>query len=372
MKFSEIENDYGTISFHGSSEWQEQGHPYLIIHPQCLSFLCRRINASPQQIWKSLYSPGSDYLTYKQGLTGLLTVIDYYDMAQFHDQWYRYCVLRSTPKKDGTEVMEQWYDPSSMKELQWLLARPTIFPTVPSFSSSSSIAFSTPTSTSQAPCMKVFNVPELFDLILDRVICWNVSQSEIAEELQSDTVFTPESLKQGAQAVFALLQVNKEFYTAIVRDHQDIFLHIAWAHGWMLPMTPEDWKHWPNEIFHTGTAFRVGSDADWRAYLLIFLRKEDVHVKNRWRFNKMALQFARGRSEVIDMREYRWRFNVGELGFRADVIPPRRLPWEKNVVGDGDGDGEDDGDKDGDDGEDGNEDGDEKDDGDEESEHNEE
>ncbi|GJJ16084.1 hypothetical protein Clacol_010363 [Clathrus columnatus] len=246
-----------------------------------------------------------------------------------------------TLKKGGEKTYDLWDDPDSMKELQWLLARPTVFPVVSPLSPTIALG----SSPSQAPCMKVFNVLELFDIIIDYIVgpdipqlaekletfdCivgQDVSQTQLASELQANDsdAFTPSCIIQTTKTIFALLQVNKSLYTTFLRHRQNIFLRIAWMHGWMLPFTPRDWKNWPNGIFHNGSVLKVGHNQDWRTYLLTFLRKEDVHVRNRWRFHKMAVQFGRGQS----MAEFCWRSQVGDVDFRPDVKKaPEPWCWE--------------------------------------------
>ncbi|GJJ15220.1 hypothetical protein Clacol_009496 [Clathrus columnatus] len=278
---STIGNDFGSMLFDGPFP-PEDDNAYLAFHHGCLSFLCRRLNVFPKQIWDSFFSEGSDYLAHTETRTGLLRDLEYYDANQFHgEEPYQYCLVKITPRRDGKEGDDVWSDPEPLEPLRWILMRPDIFPA-----------------------------------------------SRLEEELKAEDVFTPSSVIQGTKDIFSLLQVNRDFYTAIVQDRQNIFLRLSWMHGWMLPSTPRDWDNWTNGAFHNGSVLEAKDNQDWRAYLLVFLRKKNVHVKSRWRLHRMVIQFGRGRSEVKDDdgKTYRWRFPVGELAFRADVKP--KEVWE--------------------------------------------
>ncbi|GJJ15221.1 hypothetical protein Clacol_009497 [Clathrus columnatus] len=309
---------------------EDKGKPFLPIHPGCLSFLCRRINTSPQKIWDSLFSEGSDYLEHKHDRTGLLKELEYYEMDQYHgENGYQYCLEKTAPRKEGKEGEDAWLDPDSMLPLQWLLAKPGIFPVVPSLDPS--VTFALSLTTLQTPFMKIFKFPEIVDIILNYVIGEDIPQSQLEEEFKAKDVFTPSSVIQGTEDVFSLLQVNRTFYTAIIRDRQHIFLRLAWMHGWMLPFTPEDWEEWRRtnkEPFHNGKELKVKEGQDWRAYLLEFLEQDDDNIGNRWRFHRMAMQFGRGQVEIKDGKERRWRFPVGELAFRPDGKEPEPWFWE--------------------------------------------
>ncbi|KIJ55497.1 hypothetical protein M422DRAFT_24069 [Sphaerobolus stellatus SS14] len=459
----------GCISFpDGSQRLSDESGPF-VIHRGCLSFLCRRINASPQQIWDSLYLPGSDYLHYSSFHPTLLYCLRYLEMDGRNGVKFGYHI---PAVEEWKECIDEWYDRPSMVDLNWILARPTVFPAVPTILNS--IVPPVASIPSRAPCMKVFDIPELLDLILDHIICWDVCQSQFVEEMKiaypliivspdnyiaesgeeeegegeedageedeesilatvgeiandakeeynhdkeavsgetevvniekegfetvdgkeevinnedskevvnngrkvpnkeedvpngeknvpnseedeeevpSDEVeavnnevevgpdeeqkvspaYVPPSIDQATRSIFSLLQVNRELYTAIVSDRQDIFLRLAWQHGWMLPATPEDWSNWPNGTFHNGTIFQVEKGQDWRAYFLTFLRKEDAHVRNRWRFHRMAWQFANGRKMIVEDEDPQisLEWSVGELGVRTQAAPLKAWSWEE-------------------------------------------
>lgn len=80
--------------------------------------------------------------------------------------------------------------------------------------------------------------------------------------------------------------------------------------------------------FSMGTRMDASCNTTRLEELLSFLQKEDVHVKNRWRFHKMAVQFARGRIQINQDNEVLWRWNVGELGIRTSMTPPSPYDWE--------------------------------------------
>ena len=307
-----------------------------MIHRGCLSFLCRRFDITPQELWESLYSPNADYRKHYSELTGLLYCIDYYDMAGRNSQFFGYAIERRTPQKDHPERLEIWYDYSTMEDLRWLLARPTVFPVAAPLSISLPPTFFSSLKT-KSPIMEVFAIPELLDLILDHIIN-HLSQPNLESELDSssstnsNSTLIPHSVTNATQTMFSLLQVNRAFYTAIVQDRQHLFIRLAWEHGWMLPATPMDWAQWPNGTFHNGTVFQnlppPAEALDWRGYLLTFLRKENVHVRNRWRMHRMGMQFARGKKKVSGEGEVTWKWKVGQMGVRTELTIVKAWEWE--------------------------------------------
>ena len=89
-----------------------------MIHRGCLSFLYRRFDITPQELWEPLYGPNSDYRKHYSELTGLLYCIDYYDMAGRNSQFSGYAIERRTPQKDHPERLEVWYGYSTMEDLR--------------------------------------------------------------------------------------------------------------------------------------------------------------------------------------------------------------------------------------------------------------
>jgi len=306
---------YGDIDIDGSSDWQndDDAERYLRIHRGCLSFACRRLSITPKILWESLYKPGSDYLKFGEDGNGLLYCLKYYNMDGRNGQEFGYAITRQTPRIGEPNCVDSWDDPNSMEDTAWILTRPTRL-TPPAVIEASTTA-SEPSS--PADCMKVFGVPELLDLVLSIII--EVAPRDVAKELKEDD--DPPSLMTAAQSLLALCQVDCFFHDALTRHRQGLFLLLASQFGWMLPSTPIEWKEWRDRS-GPELHLRLDQPYDWHGYLLAFLRKEDRVVKNRWRFHRMTLQCARGRSRP----GFKWR--VGELGLPSSVVPPEAWAWE--------------------------------------------
>lgn len=244
-------------------------------------------------------------------------------------QSFGYAVERRTPKPDNNLVVDIWEDYDTMKELSWLLARPTIFPVVASLPMTIKPTASQSPPESKTAVSNVLEVAELFDLILDYII-GHLPQSELSAEVdvaEYDTIVAP-STTLATKSIFSLLQVNRTIYAALVQDRQHLFVRLAWEHGWMLPATPMDWQNWPNGSFHNGESFHSQPGKDWRGYLLKFLRKEDVHVQNRWRMHRMGNQFAKGKGRKNEEGQIIWKWRVGSRGIRTSLKPPEAWDWE--------------------------------------------
>jgi len=316
---------YGSILIEGTSDWQDDDPGrYLRIHRGCLSFLCRRLGITPEIFWQSLYQPGSDYLQYGEAGTGLLYCLKYYDMDGRNGQEFGYAITRQTPREDEPDCADRWDDPDSMEDTAWILSRPTILTPPAVIEPSSPTPASEPTS--PADCTKVFGVPELLNLVLSAII--EVAPCDAARELKESGAFDPPSLISATQSLLALCQVNRFFHDAITRHRQGLFLLLASQYGWMLPSTPAEWKEWRARS-GPELDLRLNQPLDWRGYLLTFLRKEDSAVKNRWRFHRMSVQCARGRTRPAAETSPAWRWNVGELGLRSSIVPPEAWAWER-------------------------------------------
>ncbi|KAJ7268700.1 hypothetical protein B0H12DRAFT_1096209 [Mycena haematopus] len=303
------QGDYGAILIEGSSDWQEDDPGrYLRIHRGCLSFLCRRLRITPKLLWESLYQPGADYLRYGEGETGLLYCLKYYDMEGRNGQDFGYAVCRETPREDEPDCVDRWDDPDSMEDTAWILSRPTCL-TPPTVIEASATAVEP---SSSAECMQVFSVPELLNLVLSAVI--EVSPHDVAKELKESAAdFDAPSLILATQSLLAFCQ--------------GLFLLLASQYGWMLPSTPADWEEWQKRS-GPELDLRLDQPLDWREYLLTFLRKEERVVKNRWRFHRMAVQYARGRARPATETSPAWRWSVGELGLPSSMVFPEASPWE--------------------------------------------
>ncbi|ESK86968.1 hypothetical protein Moror_3320 [Moniliophthora roreri MCA 2997] len=266
-------DSYGGIEIDETRDWNPENTNYFGIHRLCLSFLTRRLAITPQAFWESVYKPPSSTEVYfGQDDQGLLRGIDYFDMDGRPDQFFGYAILH----KDS----ECWHDPQSMDDTSWILARPSLLPT-PHLLGPSQIPRSETALPSQS-CM-LFGVPELFDMILDEILL--CPGSTAADELMlDDEVFDPPSALVAASTLLSLSQVNRWFYHALKRQRQGAFLRAAHNFGWMLPCTPADWLEWPEELSPLSLA--LTQDYDWHAYLMTCLRKDDVHIRNRYRLHK--------------------------------------------------------------------------------------
>ncbi|KAL0575815.1 hypothetical protein V5O48_006169 [Marasmius crinis-equi] len=364
---------WGDVTIDDEVNWNmRQDQPFLHIHRICLSFLCRRNNLTPHELWETLFTPGSPYEKHDDRIRtqGLLHSAVYYHMEGRNYQDFSYAVERWGPPPGRADLAgseEYWVDPESMEDAKWILARPTVLPAPKPLGPS-------PVELPASVDRKVFDIPELFDAILDHIV--DLSTELIEEELRArmsegtgageeadQTSYTEEEQNDGtvveeavhsedednvneaededrepnifeapsaiatAKALLSLAQADRWFYHAIVRDRQGLFIEAKRNFGWMLPCTPADWAHttWPRELTRT-------PHLDWRGYMVACLRKEDPHIRNRWRFNMMAVQIARG----VDRSRFReswgrvWygSWHAGKLGLRPELETPVTLDWE--------------------------------------------
>ncbi|KAK1235871.1 hypothetical protein PQX77_000883 [Marasmius sp. AFHP31] len=372
----------GNVLIEGNGDWNEGDEPYLSIHRICLSFLCRRNAIAPRKLWKAVFGRGSPYdIDELQDSQGLIPNFVYYDMNTRNSESYSFAVTRFDPPEGRPDLTDtDWLDPESMEDTKWLLARPTELP-IPKLLDTSSVKQSTISG------RKVFEVRELFDLILTHIVDIPTEvtgdderdegsddsdndedgdedkdneeeeedgdndgdgdesgengggdeqnqedrgegdegddedeeeaggEDEAAEEQQeSNLVFDPNSSVTAAQTLLALAQVDRWFYHA-VRDRQSTFLRVVRNFGWMLPCTPADWEHsqWPEELLTDDLA-----KLDWQSYMLACLRKETLSIRSRWRFHKMAVQFAESNRPR----------SVGKAGLKSSVERPEPFSWE--------------------------------------------
>lgn len=273
---------------------------------------------------------GADYLRYGEDLKGLLYCLSYYDMAERNEQFFGYSIERWTETEDEN-VVNRWQDPDSMEDTKWILSRPTHLP-IPSHLDT----FSPPPPSNHVNSsiwLKIFGLSELLDIIFSFIV--DVSESDATTELESSALdFEPPSVISATQSIFSLLRVNRFFHQAIVRDRQGLFLQIAWNFGWMLPACPADWRSWHSSSKEGPRilSLSLGQTWDWREYLLLFLRKEEPHVRNRWRFHRMTVQFARGKARLATETEAAWKWSVGTLGYRTSLMPLEERSWEKGIL----------------------------------------
>ncbi|KAK7033589.1 hypothetical protein VNI00_012826 [Paramarasmius palmivorus] len=311
-------DSYGGIEIDGTEDWNIRDENFLRIHRICLSFLCRRLSITPREFWDFLYAPDSLYfLNCHCPGEQLLPYFQYHDMDGRNEQYFGYAVRKW---ERGT----WFYDSESMDQTSWILARPNLLPAPDPLPPSSA-------SLSCQSSVRLFDIPELFDAILDSIVF--VSTETIAAELVEDRHnFDSPSAILAARALLSLAQVDRWFYHAIVQKRQGLFLRAAHNFGWMLPCMPADWDEWPREL--SPIKFDLFQQYDWRAYLLAFLRKDNAHVRNRWRFQMMTSTFSRGITAVsLDRSRVIWHWRIGELGVKTSLEAPQSEAWELGPFG---------------------------------------
>nr|GAT48196.1 predicted protein [Mycena chlorophos] len=292
----------GKVFIDGSSDWQDvEGRPrFFIIHRGCLSFACRRLNVTPQDLWESFYKPGCDYLRYSEGFNGLQYALEYYNMEDRNQQSFGYAAQRTTYKQitEGTRLVTYWNDPETMEDCVWLLTRPHCL-SMPSLPPPSNPP---PSNADDPPCMKVFGISELLQTVLFALL-------------------DPRNVED-VHALLALCAVNQFFHHELMHMHQIVFLEIVADYGWMLPCTPADWAEWG--------VTTLDPRRDWRAFLLACLRKQEPFLRNRERMHRMTRQFANGRKSLPTETNPIWRWSVGRL--RPSVLhPPEAWSWEETA-----------------------------------------
>ncbi|KAF4956393.1 hypothetical protein FSARC_11595 [Fusarium sarcochroum] len=313
-----VVDPYGGAEIEGWSQDLNTGNDlFLLIHPVCLAFVCRHNSITPKQLWESFYGEGSHYQAYGGDLNGLMYCVDYYEMKERSGQDFRFAHWDT----EGRECL----NPESMKEVEWLLARPTYLP------APQQLQLVTTKAPSSRESRKVFELPELLDNILTYIVDMpvHVIESELKEDSQ---IFEAQSAVTTAKTLLSLAQVDRWFYQAIVGNRQDLFFRAIQNFGWMLPFCPADWSdsEWPDTILEDRTVLR-GSNIDWRGYMLKCVNKMTPHIRNRWRLHKMAVQFARGTNAHKSEENPNWFWNAGRLAFKPDLQKPDAQGWEVGV-----------------------------------------
>jgi hypothetical protein len=308
----------------GYGDWQLDNPTYFVIHRGCLSILCRRTNCTVRDLWESMYAPGADYLRYGENTNKLMYCIDYYDMDGRNNQTFDYAVVTQTSSEDNPGCVVRSYDMESMDDTKWLLARPTVFPVVLPLVTPGIIS----SRDNSSVCLQALLIPDILGLILLQVVYPELQDVLEAELKAKGGIVTPPSLNLATRTLFSVMRLNRYFHTAVM-NQQELFLRLAWQHGWMLPVSPLDWAAWPNGAL-VGDDGRLcyQSDKDWRGYLLTFLRKYDCHIKNRWRFHRMHLQFGKGKMQLPAEGVSPWRWSFGELAVLNSLAPPEPWSWE--------------------------------------------
>jgi hypothetical protein len=209
------------------------------------------------------------------------------------------------------------HDPRTMNDLQWILARPTVFPHV---AKSETCACTTRAhSTKESLIWGVLGIPELLDRILQHLT--NVSEEGLARDVMVMKSFEEDSLsvRQATTTLLSLLAVNKWFSHALQCQRQGLFLRIARLYGWMLPASAQDWVSWAGE---KPIDRSLNTSLDWRAYLITHLRCESPHIKSRLRIFRMITQCIRGSENEEDT------WHVGSRGYRPGLEAPEPWLWE--------------------------------------------
>ncbi|PTB62717.1 hypothetical protein BBK36DRAFT_1128677, partial [Trichoderma citrinoviride] len=304
----------------------------------CLSFLCRHAAISPRELWESFYGEKSCYRMFHGTSNGLLYCVDYYDMQQRSGQSFDYAVTLDDPPSDRPDLgPRKWSDPDTMEDAKWLLSRPTRLPT-PKRLQPSTI---TPSS---KKLRKVFDTPELFDIILSHIV--DIPQDIIKNGLQKSNelqggngrcscqgVLEAPSATVASKTLLSLAQVDRWFYSEMIHKRQDCFLRALRNFGWMLPFTPADWSDnsRASEV-HADTSPSQLADIDWRQYMLTCVKKDLPHVQNRWRFHRMAVQFERGTTRYRTKERPDWSWNAGNLGLIPSLDRPDPHEWELDMA----------------------------------------
>eukprot|EP00918_Siedleckia_nematoides_P057609 GHVU01125617.1.p1 GENE.GHVU01125617.1~~GHVU01125617.1.p1 ORF type:complete len:279 (+),score=21.84 GHVU01125617.1:434-1270(+) len=229
----------------------------------------------------------------------LVPGIQYYDMEARTDTYFQFCFAYPDSHYDDCWA---WWDPKSYEDCNWLFASPCVFPRVPDlpppFEEDSTI------SSSMSAGQRTFFTIDLLYLILHFAAPY-VSPEPVDDPGKEDYSGVSASLK----TVLNMALVNKHVYNAIIQGMQALFFRFVWQFDWMLPDSPKDWKSWnavndplppltgvpmydiPGRINPDRKTLRANAK-DWRAYLLMYLKKAEPHARNRQRFHRMCIQFA--------------------------------------------------------------------------------
>ncbi|KAJ4256883.1 hypothetical protein NW762_008979 [Fusarium torreyae] len=290
----------------------------LLIHPVCLAFVCRHNGITPKQLWETFHAEGSRYQYYKDEPTALIHCVDYFENKMRSGQAFEYHFDEVYPGEEDSP------NPETIKEIEWLLARPTYLPAP---QKRKLITMQGPSSRAGG---KVLVIPELLDNILEHIVDVpaNVIESELKESHQT---FEAPSAVTAAKTLLSMAQVNRSFYQA-VSNRQDLFFTAIQNFGWMLPFSSADWadSEWPDTVLEDRAISR-GSNIDWRGYMLRCVNKPTPHLRNRWRLHKMAVQFARGGNGHRFEKDRTCFWNAGSLALKPDLQKPEAQGWEVGV-----------------------------------------
>ncbi|KAI0058852.1 hypothetical protein BV25DRAFT_1918960 [Artomyces pyxidatus] len=308
---------FNTPEVEGHDSWvnEEDAEPYLCLHRTCLSLLCRRLNTTPRGLWDAFfpaehlardpYSP--DWPQYTS-----------YDIEDRQGQEFEYAISRYGTRPDGKS--EHWVDTDSMDACQWLLARPTVLPKLSPVPASA--RHPSPAVTLPVPALlRVLRIGELLQ--------------HVASFLETPPPRTPGDARVVAhphllRAYAGLLRTSRAAH-ALLAGRQDVYFALVRASGWMLPACPADWAEWRAR---GNPAVIEEGRWDWKTYLETCVRLEDPHVRNRWRIERILVQFGVP-TQFQHSGEEVWQ--VGTAGRPAVLQEPEMFEWE-NVPSDSDSD----------------------------------
>jgi hypothetical protein len=230
---------YGDLQIDGSDDWQNNtDDSYNVVHINCLSLLCRRLDVTPEQWWLSFYGPESEYrrkFPYAEEGNKLKEGIDYYDMWCRNGQDFGFSIL-SYSKKGRI-----WWDPDGYEDCNWIFASPSTFPRVPDlpppFEETSSSNWP-----NQTAAQKVFSMPDLLFTTLDFVVPY-ISKEFHAEMVWEHEIDNCPEIVDYLATILSILQVNKRIYNWIIQSRQDLFFRIVWQMGFMLPAVHKIGSH---------------------------------------------------------------------------------------------------------------------------------
>jgi hypothetical protein len=272
--------------------------------------------------------------------THLKEGIQYYDMWRRNGQDFMF-TLPLNSKRGNV-----WWSPEySYQQLNWIFASPSIFPRVPDLPALLDEISAPISSPYQSTCRRVLYTPDLLFTVLDWVAPY-IPQEIITEEMTHslDRDYCP-PIVDSIKTILSMVLVNKRFHNWIIQSRQDLFFRIIWQMGFMLPACPLDWKSWnavndflppltgvPIEVIpwsHNRSRITTTSNAkDWRAYMFLFLRREDRHMQSRYRLHRLHVQHARGLFDERDGIKHKY-WSCGALGVGTALECPKLYEWEK-------------------------------------------
>ncbi|KAI0042740.1 hypothetical protein FA95DRAFT_1564026 [Auriscalpium vulgare] len=254
--------------------WEEEdAEPNIILHRICLSLLCRRLDTSPEGVWRSFF-PAAHIVERSYPDWPLYVQLEIGNRQGQEFQFMTYHIRKLDDNK-----WDRWYDTSRMEECGWLLARPTVFPKLTKASNAVRLPPGAPCGTTSALALRVLGISELFTHVMSFL-----ESPPLANYRDASPARHPHVLR-----AYAALQRTSRAFHALIAGRQDIYFALVRAAGWMLPVTPRDWAEWKA----AGNPATIElAQWDWKAYVAVFVTLEDPHVRSRWRVERSVLQFG--------------------------------------------------------------------------------